>query len=212
MPTNFILTLDTTGPGGVTVAIAGGAAYTPAQAVNLDVGTTDPSTAGYQIKAWGDVVGAADEAAAGWVAYADPLAITLTPGDGLKTVTIRLRDDVGNESATASDTITLDTTTAVPTITVEAAPTKISKVPGFNVSTFSFASSDDVQAWEVRVVPDANSSRDTGAVLDSGGALAADTNQQVQITGADLEAASAGDGPKVIKVFVQDMGTDNWSA
>jgi hypothetical protein len=38
----------------------------------------------------------------------------------------------------------------------------------------------------------------------TGGALAATTNQSVTIKGADLEAASAGDGAKIVKVFGQD--------
>ncbi|MBU6335160.1 MAG: hypothetical protein KGS47_12280 [Chloroflexi bacterium] len=43
-----------------------------------------------------------------WQAYASPLNYTLPAGDGAKTVTVQFRDAVGNLSATASDSITLD--------------------------------------------------------------------------------------------------------
>lgn len=218
MPASFILTLDTLGPAGVTLALDDGAAFTPDVNVVAAVGTTDADTTGYQMKVWGDVAGAADEAAAAWVAYNQALPVTLSAGDGLKTVSVRLRDDVGNTSAVVTDTITLDTTAPVPTITVAAAPTKISKVAGFDTSTFTFAADNDIVAWKVKVVPAANSPESAGTTIPvaggstntTGGAKAAGVGQQVTIKGADLEAASAGDGDKIVKVFVQD-GAGFWS-
>jgi hypothetical protein len=211
MATNFILTLDTTAPAGVVALLNNGDAATGSVNVNLHTTTTDADTTGYQMKVWGDVVGAPDEASAAWVAYAVDAAVTLTDGDGGKTVNVRLRDDVGNQSAVASDTIVLDTTAPTPNITVDADRTKISKVAGWDVSTFSFAVDQDVAQWDVRVVPAANSPHSAGVSLHSGGALAAGVNQQVQITGAELDAASPGDGAKVIKVFAVDPN-GNWSA
>ena len=42
------------------------------------------------------------------------------------------------------------------------------------------------------------------------GGYAANTPIEVTLKGEDLEAASTGDGDKVIKVFVKDIGK-NWS-
>lgn len=213
MATNFVLTLDTTGPAGVTLALNGGAAYTGSVNVTANVGTTDPDTTAYQMKVWGDVAGAATEGAAAWVAFNAALPIVLTAGDGVKLVNVKLRDDVGNESAVATDTITLDTTAPVPNITVAAAPTKISKVAGFDTSTFTFAADSDIQAWKVKVVPATGSAENAGTTIPvtagsaniTGGAKAAGVGVQVTIKGADLETASAGDGGKIVKVFVQDV-------
>lgn len=218
MSTSFILTLDTTAPAGVTLDLNSGAVFTGVVDVTATVGTTDPVTTGYQVKFWGDVEGAAIEADALWVGYADTLPLVLTAGDGLKTVNLRMRDDVGNESIVATDTITLDTAAPIITITVDPTPLKISKVPGWNINTFSFAASEDLAAWTVRVVADEFATHDqgteipltNGSIATTGGALAASTNQQVTITGADLEAASPGDGPKAIKVFGVD-GSGVWS-
>lgn len=213
MTNNFILTLDTTAPAGVVALLAGGDAITTTVDVNLHTTTTDPDTTGYQMKVWGDVQDAPDEASAVWAAYTVDRPITLTGADGLKTVFVRLRDDVGNEAAPVSDTITLDTTAPVITITVDPTRTKISKVDGWNLTILSFAADGDLQAWTVCVVPNSNASHTEGTVIPTvvgsiattGDALAANTNEQVTISGADLEAASPGDGPKVIKIFGQDV-------
>jgi hypothetical protein len=120
--------------------------------------------------------------------------------------------DVGNQSSPATDTITLDTAIPVITISVAASPTKISKVATFDTSTFQFQSDTILTSWKVKVVPAIGSLESAGTQIPTtggstnvtGGALAATTNQSVTIKGADLEAASAGDGAKIIKVFGQD--------
>lgn len=219
MATNFILTLDTTAPVGVVAELAGGAANTGVVDVNLHTTTTDADFTGYQMKVWGDVDGAPDEASAAWVAYVVDRNVTLTTVDGLKTVYVKVRDDVGNESAPVSDTITLDTVAPTINITVDPSRTKISKVDGWSLTTFSFASDQDLQAWSVRAVPSANSAHDegteipttVGSLSTSGGALAANVNQAVTIHGADLETATPGDGDKIIKIFGQDT-SGIWSA
>lgn len=219
MTNNFILTLDTTPPADVVAVLAEGAVATATVDVNLNTTTSDPDTTGYQMKVWGDVEGAPDEASAVWVNYTVDRPIVLTADEGLKTVWVRLRDDVGNEAAPVSDTITLDLTAPVITITIDPTRIKVSKVPGWNLTTFSFAADQDLQAWIVCVVADSNATHTDGTVIPmlaesvatSGGALAANTNEQVTISGTDLEAASPGDGPKVIKVFGQDVN-GNWSA
>lgn len=218
MSTNFILTLDTTAPADVTLVLNDGDAFTGSVDATATIGTSDPFTTGYQVKLWGDVEGAATEADAVWVGFASTLPVTLTAGDGLKTVSLRMRDDVGNESIVATDTITLDTLAPVITITVDPTPVKISKVPTFDTSIFTFVVDSDAQEWKVKVVPDANSPEsagttvptDGGSVNTTGGALAAATGTQVTIKGADLEAASPGDGDKLLKVFARDL-SGSWS-
>jgi hypothetical protein len=217
MPTNFVLTLDTTAPDAA-ILIAAGAAF--ASSRDTTVVVTSAAADATQMKIWGDVDNAFDanvqttEAASAWITFDHAAkAIRLLAGDGLKTINVRVRDDVGNASAPASDTITLDTTAPALNITVAAAPTKISKVAGFDTSTFTFQSDSDLQAWEVRVVPASGSDHTTGTVIPtaagsantSGGALGAGVGKVVTIKGTDLEAASAGDGGKVVKVFGQDL-------
>lgn len=228
MTNSFILTLDTTAPDAA-IELAGGLAYTTAPDIAAVVSSAAADAT--QMKIWGDVDPAFDanvqatEGASLWITYDHAAkAIRLLSGDGLKTVYVKVRDDVGNESAPASDTITLDTAAPAISITVAFAPPKISKVHNpptdvFDVSQGTFVSDSDLQAWEVRVVPDMNADHTAGAVIPaaggslntSGGALAAGAGKMVTIRGADLEAASPGDGPKVVKIFGQDAN-GQWSA
>lgn len=217
MATYFNLVLDTTAPSGATFAVNAGASYANVEDVVGNFHTDDIDTTGYQVKLWGDVDDAADESAA-WVAYADSVPFQLVPGDGVKTVNARIRDDVGNETGILTAVIRLDTALPVPAITVAFIPTKISKVTGWEITTGAFAPNLDIQAWKIKVVPSTNSLHDAGTTIPtdhgsidtSGGALAADANQPVTITGADLEAASAGDGAKIVKIFIQGL-SGNWS-
>lgn len=224
MSANFILTLDTTGPQGVGGKINGDALYTTTRAVTLAATTTDPDTTGYQAKVWGDVDPAADaniqttEAASSWITLTPAIAVTLAAGDGAKTLTWRLRDDVWNESGTATDSIALDTTAPVVTVDTGPTPAKVSKIAGKDTSSVTWHSDSDYQAYSVRVVPGTNSDHTQGAQVPTtagstavgGGAGTAATEVTTTIHGADLESASAGDGNKIVKVFVQDAA-GNWS-
>lgn len=224
MASNFNLTLDTAPPAGVALDINTGAAYATTQAVTAQPSTTDTPTTGYQMKIYGDVDNAANaniqttEGASSWIAYSTSQAVTLSTVDGSKTLNVKIRDDVGNVSSAATKSITLDTTVPVATISVAASPTKISKIASFDTSTFSFQADVHIQAWKVKVVPSTGSTESAGTTIPTtagststtGAALNATTNQSVTIKGADLETASAGDGTKIVKVFVQD-DAGNWS-
>lgn len=212
MPASFILTLDTTGPQDVAVEINAGDAATGDPAVDVAVTTSDADTAGYQVKLWGDVDGVPDEATAVWQMLTPSIAVTLTSGDATKTVYARLRDDVWNESAVANGTIALDET--APTVTITAGPdvTKVSRVATKRQSAFTWTASEDIDHYEVRVVPDANSDHTAGVLLAdaSGGSdnlsgdglIAATTPTTTVIDGRDLPDP---DGDKTIKVFVRDV-------
>lgn len=210
MANYFNLTLDTTAPSGITLAINGGAEYTTNTSVTLSIATSDSDTTGYQMKIWG-ISGAETENDATWETFATSKAVTLASGDGQKTVYVKVRDDVYNESASASDTITLNTT--VPQVTITGPDvTRISKKAGKNVCTFSFSSDTAFTEYKVKVVPSINSLNDAGEVIGttngsenmSGtGTFAASTSTTCKINGSDLDIADSGDGQKIIKVFVK---------
>lgn len=218
MASYFNLKLDTTAPSGLTLAINDGALYATSTAVKLNIGLGDEQTTGYQMKIWG-IQGADSESSASWETYAASKSVALPTGDGLKTVYIKVRDEVGNESGTVSDNITLDTKVPVVTITGPD-KSKISKVSGFNQAVIHFTADVIFEEYKVCVVPATNSTQDAGTIIPtdggsvntsgSAGDYPASTNIQVTITGADLERASSGDGVKIVKVFVRnEAGT--WS-
>jgi hypothetical protein len=223
MAANFTLTLDTTGPAGVAGSINAGATYATSRDVALGPTTTDPDTTGYQIKIWGDVDLAFDaniqdtEAHSTWITLTASMAVRLSTGDASKTLTWRLRDDVFNESATATDSITLDTT--VPVVTLDSGPTpaKISKIATKRTSTVTWHTDVHVQAYKVKVVPSSSSIHTAGTQIPTtggstnvtGGATNAATTVTTNIDGADLETAGA-EGNNVVKIFAQD-DAGNWS-
>lgn len=218
MASYFNLTLDTLAPAGLAVQLNGDDIYTTTPSVELTLTLTDSPTTGYQMKIWG-VEGVTDEGSASWETYAASKSVTLPSGDGLKTVYVKVRDAVGNESSAASDSITLDT--AVPTVTVTG-PDKstISKVVGFDMAVINFMSDIAFEEYKVCVVPATSSTQESGTKIPttngsvntsgSAGGYEADTNIEVKINGSDLEAASSGDGVKIVKVFVKNAA-GTWS-
>lgn len=218
MASYFNLTLDTLAPAGLAVQLNGDDIYTTTPSVELTLTLTDSPTTGYQMKIWG-VEGATDEGSASWETYAASKSVTLPSGDGLKTVYVKVRDAVGNESSAASDSITLNT--AVPTVTVTG-PDKstISKVVGFDMAVINFMSDIAFEEYKVCVVPATSSTQESGTKIPttngsvntsgSAGGYEADTNIEVKINGSDLEAASSGDGVKIVKVFVKNAA-GTWS-
>ncbi|MDQ1584495.1 MAG: hypothetical protein QOF36_2549 [Microbacteriaceae bacterium] len=220
----FDLVLDTTGPAGVAGSINSGATYTTSRDVTLGPTTTDPDTTGYQIKIWGNVDAAFDadiqatEGASAWKTLSGSMAVRLSTGDGSKTLTWRIRDDVWNESSTATDSITLDTT--VPVVTIDSGPTpgKISKQTGKRTSDTVWHADVDIQAYKVKVVPATNSIHSAGTQIPTtggsanvtGGSVTAASTVTTTIDGADLETAAGADGTWHVKVFVQDLA-GNWS-
>lgn len=210
MASYFNLTLDTTAPAGVTVKINGDDIYTATPSVTLTIATTDSVTTGYQMKIWG-IEDVASQEDADWETFAASKSVILPGGDGLKTVSVIVRDNVGNESAVATDNITLDTSVPVVTITGPDVSV-ISKVATFDTAIFNFQADSEFVEYKVCVVPSSASTQDAGTVIPttagsantsgSEGSYEADTNIQVTIKGTDLATASSADGVKIIKVFV----------
>lgn len=217
MASYFNLTLDTLAPQGLTIKLNNGSQYTTNKTVQLAVNVTDESADGYQMKVWG-IDGIAKESDAVWETLANVKDITLPTGDGLKTVYVKVRDDVCNETAAASATITLDT--SVPAVTIIGPDvSRISKTAPKNVATFSFTSDVAFTEYKIKVVPSKSSLHDSGTLIGTAngstnmnatGTFKASTAISCKIYGKDLEAASSGDGEKIIKVFVKNAhGT--WS-
>lgn len=215
MASYFQLTLDTLAPTITAFTINSGAAVTTSTTVTLTITSSDAAS----MKIWG-INGVASEANASWETYAATKQVTLPSGDGSKTVYVKVRDSVYNESAASSATITLST--ALPTITVVGADVSvISEQSGKNVATFTFSSNMALKAWKVKVVPANNSAQDAGqqipttagSVNMTGSTLAANTSVECKIYGTDLSTAVGGsDGTYIIKVFGQASANDLWSA
>lgn len=215
MASYFNLTLDTLAPVISAFTINSGASVTTSQSVTLNITSSDAAA----MKIWG-INGVATESAATWETYASTKSVTLTSGDGSKTVYVKVRDSVYNESSTSSATITLST--AIPTITITGPDVSvISEQSGKNVASFSFTSSMALKAWTVRLVPANNSEHDAGTQIPtaagstnmSGTTLAANTSKACTINGTDLSTAAGGaDGTYIIKVFGQASTNDLWSA
>ena len=217
MASYFNLTLDTLAPQGLTIKLNNGSQYTTNKTVQLAVNVTDESADGYQMKVWG-INGVANESDATWETLANIKNVTLSTGDGLKTVYVKVRDDVYNETAAASATITLDT--SVPAVTIIGLDvSKISKTSPKDVATFSFTSDTAFTEYKIKVVPSNSSLHDAGVQIGTAngstnmsatGTFKASTAISCKVYGKDLEAASSGDGEKIIKVFVKNAhGT--WS-
>ena len=217
MASYFNLTLDTLAPQGLTIKLNNGSQYTTNKTVQLAVNVTDESADGYQMKVWG-IDGIAKESDATWETLANIKNVTLSTGDGLKTVYVKVRDDVYNETVAASATITLDT--SVPAVTIIGPDvSKISKTSPKDVATFSFTSNTAFTEYKIKVVPSNSSLHDAGVQIGTAngstnmtatGTFKASTAISCKIYGKDLEAASSGDGEKIIKVFVKNAhGT--WS-
>ena len=225
MASYFNITLDTLAPSGNTFSINNADVYTTTSAVTAYFTTADASTAGYQIKIWGAVDTAENaniqtlEANSVWIAYSGSTAVKLSSGDGSKTLYGKIRDDVYNETAELSDSITLDTTAPVVTISTAPDVSRISKVAGKRSVTFTWQSDTQFDEYKIKVVSASNALHNTGTTIGetystdmSGEALnyPATTGITSVIDGRDLETASAGDGVKVVKVFVKD-DAGSWS-
>nr|DAN92227.1 MAG TPA: hypothetical protein [Caudoviricetes sp.] len=217
MASYFNLVLDTLAPQGLTVKLNNGSQYTTSKNVTLSISVSDTSTSGYQMKVWG-IDGASSEDSASWETFASTKSIALPTGDGLKTVYVKVRDDVCNETAAISATITLDT--SVPAVTIIGPDvSRISKTAPKNVATFSFTSDVDFVEYKIKVVPSQSSLNDAGTLIGTAngsanmkgtGTFKKNNAISCKIYGKDLEMASSGDGEKIIKVFVKNAhGT--WS-
>lgn len=220
MASFFNLTLDTLAPQGVAVKINNGAIYTANKTVNLSISCSDENTTGYSMKIYGSVVGAAKVDDAKWETYSTTKQITLTNGDGLKTVYVIVRDAVWNESTAASATITLNT--SIPVVTIVGPDVSIiSEVTGKNASKFNFTADQVFDEYKVGIVPAQNSSQSDCVIIGttggstntsgSDGNYPSSENIETTIIGSDFKTAAGGaDGTYIVKVFVKNQA-GTWS-
>jgi multicopper oxidase len=108
------ITLNTTAPTG-TIVINDGAAFTNKQTAKLALTGTDVGAPVAQMQFSKDGINYF-----AFEPFATTRTVTLTPGDGLKTIFVRFKDSAGNISAPVSDTITLDMTAPTGTMTAPA--------------------------------------------------------------------------------------------
>ena len=208
MASFFNLKLDTTAPEISLLKINDGDLYTSIVTVGLTITVADLDV--HQMKIWGTAA-AASELDATWETFAASKNVTLPAGDGLKTVYIKVRDDVENESVVSSASITLDT--ALPIVTITGPDrSKISKVAGMNTAAISFMSNVAFVEYKIKVVPSETSLHDAGVQIPTTGgstnmagtgSFPADVAINSTINAIDLDAASSGDGVKIVKIFVK---------
>ena len=112
---------DITAPAGGALNINGGAVYTKSATVTVSLSATDSiGVTGYYISTSSSTPSAS---ASGWTtvtsttSYSESVSYTLSGGDGSKTIYVWFKDSGGNISSSASDSITLDTTVPIVTIT-----------------------------------------------------------------------------------------------
>jgi alpha-tubulin suppressor-like RCC1 family protein len=134
---------DTTAPSG-TVSINSGASYTNSTSVTLTLSATDSvGVTGYYLS---DRSTTPSASASGWTSvtsttsYSGSVSYTLSSGEGSKTIYAWYKDAAGNVSSTASDTITLDTTS--PTVSITSPTTSTTYTATSSTVSLSGSASD----------------------------------------------------------------------
>ena len=100
--TNFLI--DTTAPTNYSIEINGGAVLAASHNVNLSINAEDVLSIEMMI------ANDAGFSGGSWESYSATKSWTLSGGDGERTVFIKFRDVLGNESGTETDSITVDAT------------------------------------------------------------------------------------------------------
>lgn len=132
------------------------------------------------------------------------------PAAGTYTVALQVTDDRGGTNST-SMTINVAADTVAPIATITSVQrSKISDKTGVNSTDINFTVNEPFNAYEVRLVSSTGAQKNTGTLIESGGAGAAGTPITVTITYAEAVAAGALEGNNIIKIFVQDVA-GNWS-
>ncbi len=230
---NYVnITLDTVAPAGVSVLVNGDAEKTTSSAVALTIACEEAAD-GYQMKIWGTADSPTENDAV-WETFQSTKNVVLPAGDGLKTVYVKVRDDVWNESATASDTITLYE--KLPSlIGLAVNKSKVSLVEGQNKTVGSFAVDENIDAVKIMIVQNCNDSHDAATNISipvaNGSKIETDNGDLSCIDGVleaeelvdcvfvvsfdicakDINSVAPGDGIKIVKVFVRSAETGSWS-
>ncbi len=236
MANYFNLMLDTIGPAGVSVKINGDEERTTSTSAILTITCSDSDLTEYQMKIWGTATAPTEEDAT-WETFQESKNITLPANDGIKTVYVKVRDDVWNESVTATDTIGLFT--KLPAVeSFRLYDSKVSLVAGKNSSGGNFSFDENIDAAKIMIVRDINATHDdpTNILIPAtnGSFMFRDDDSLLTkefegylafedilyecdfmcfciIQAEDIVAVSPGDGVKLIKVFVRSAASGLWS-
>jgi hypothetical protein len=141
-------TIDTTAPTG-SLEINSGATLTGSTAVTLNLHADDGAgsgIAGYRIADGLDCSSASFVPVAPVSPYDQDVGHTLPSGDGVKTVCVQYEDAAGNPSPTYTDSITLDTQSAI--ATVNSGPHDPTNQTG---ASFTFSSSKSPSTFRCRL-------------------------------------------------------------
>ena len=153
---------------------------------------------------------------------------------GLKTIYFKLRDDVYNESATASATINY--VKERPGIQgVFVSPVKLSLMDKKNVASGGFNFTETIDAVKIKIVSDVNASHDDPSnisipttngsemwddfnvdsydisTLDHEITIPVSMSVSFYINAKDIASVAPGDGVKIIKFFVRSATSGLWS-
>lgn len=146
--TSDSIILDRSGPIVTDYNINSDATYATSADVTLTIGAIDLTTSvqDMMISENSLFTGAV------WETYATSKALTLSAGDGLKTVYVKFRDAAGNSSLPTFDTITLDTTMPDGSIIINSGDgyTQIDSV------TLALSASDNLGVADMRVSEDSS--------------------------------------------------------
>jgi hypothetical protein len=144
-PYSDSIILDTTAPTG-SVMINGGATYTNTTAVNLTLSSNDTGSGVSQMCISNTT------SCSSWEAYATSKSWTLPSGDGDKTVYVWFKDTVGNaNSIPYSDTIILDTTNPVSTITTPVNGAAVIATTTYTIKGTASDTGSQVQKVEISI-------------------------------------------------------------
>ena len=231
---NYInLTLDTLGPQNVSAILNNGEHVTTENTVRYTVTCSDSDTTDYQIKIWGTET-CPDESDAEWQTFVSSGSVLVSNSNGLKTIYFKLRDDVFNESETATATITF--AKERPSIQgLFVSPVKLSLMDKKNVASGGFNFSEAIDAIKIKLVSDVNASHDDPSNISipttNGSAmwddLSADSyntstlDYEITLPNAlsvgfyinakDIASVAPGDGVKIVKFFVRSAASGLWS-
>jgi hypothetical protein len=218
--------LDTTAPATPTLSLDGGSSFASDLFVDCVIGTADGDTTGYEMKIWGSVdllndgTVQATEGASDWITYSETKQIKITDTNDTKTINIKIRDKVHNESGITSQTIAYDSTKPVIQTSLPDVD-RIGTTTDKNVVNFSFTVDTPFIEYRVKTVNIAGADEIAGTqILTTNGSIntsglgtfdATVTPINVTIYGLDLQTASSGDSTKIIKVFVREYEGAEWT-
>lgn len=181
-----IFTIDTISPTG-SIGINGGAVFTNNADVSLALTASDITTSVTQMI----ISSNSDFSGASYESFATSDTFQLPAGDGIKTVYVKFKDSVGNESISYSDSITLDTTGPSGTLSINAS----NLVTNDTAVTLTINASDALSSVAEMIVSESNTF--SGAVYEP-------------YATSRLFNLSSGNGTKTVYIrFKDSQGTES---